>query len=173
MRLPRLLPVLLAGLAACSGGVIEDGGSTGDGPRKLDHSRVDLPKTVDQPHAGADLPITPGEACLYGACGPNLICMANQCLKMCIQPMSGCNDKVTECGTNHACMFASSFTDACYPATAQAGQPCDLSKALYCVGGALCVKVGTNTPKCLKLCKYGCGSAPCQKTSNGCEVCIE
>lgn len=125
-----------------------------------------------------DLTTNPGDPCTYGQCGTNLICMANTCLKMCNQPMPGCNDKVDTCGSSGACMGASSFTDACYPATAQYGQPCDVSNALFCVGGTLCVAVTsggtTRPPKCLKLCQYTCPpGVPCGSTNNGCRVCLE
>jgi hypothetical protein len=72
-------------------------------------------------------------------------------------------------------MEASSFTDACYPATAQAGQPCSDA---FCVAGTLCVEVRsgstTSPPKCLKLAKNGnCPSWQRASTDNRCEVCLQ
>jgi hypothetical protein len=135
---------------------VEDGRSVGDS----------LPRVDLAAHAG--------DPCTFGQCGLNLICGGGTCLTMCTQPTPACNDKVATCGPNEACLEASSFTDACYPATAQPGQPC--SDAI-CVAGSLCVEVrqGTKTlpPKCLKLYQYGCGGAQAAVTDNGCKVCLE
>ncbi len=172
-----LARVLLAlALAGCGGNV--SGGDTG----KRDGAPVVWPEAGNKDTRARDsspflqdLTATSGDPCTFGKCGPNLICMANICMTMCVQPMPGCNDKVSACkGDKEACMYASDFTDACYPATAKEGQPCDVQKAIYCVGGTLCVKVGTANPKCLRLCKYGCPTgAQCGKTSNNCQVCIQ
>lgn len=169
------LLLLLSAAAGCGGSV--SGGDTGrrDGsPVVWREAGLDR-ATRDSSPFQKDLTAAAGDPCTYGKCGPNLICMANVCMTMCVQPMPGCNDKVAACKADkEACMYASDFTDACYPATAKEGQPCDLAKAIYCVGGTLCVKVGTATPKCLRLCKYGCpAGAQCGKTSNNCQVCIQ
>ena len=141
----------------------------GEGGRRADQQKkVDATPTFD-------LPVTPGVPCLSGACGANLICMANECLKMCTQPDGECNAKVATCGAQEACMFASSFTDACYPAKKTAGQACDYSQAIYCAQGALCVTVGTASPICLQLCQYGCpANTTCRQTNppNVCNVCV-
>jgi hypothetical protein len=172
------LGLLGAALCGCGGSVVPP---SGDDARR-DGNPIVWPEggtkdrgTRDSSPFLQDLTAAAGDPCTYGKCGPNLICMANICMTMCIQPMPGCNDKVATCkATSEACMYASDFTDACYPATAKEGQACDMSTATYCVGGTLCVKVDSKPPKCLRLCKYGCPSgAQCGKTSNGCSVCIQ
>ncbi len=177
-----LVQVLACSGAACGGTIFHPPGDDG-GKRDGRIAPSEAGHLPDGPAKGdgltrIDLTANPGDPCTYGQCGANLICMANTCLKMCDQPMPGCNDKVATCGANGACMGASSFTDACYPATAQYGQPCDVTTALFCVGGSLCVAVTaggvTRPPKCLKLCKYGCPTGvTCGKTNNGCDVCLE
>ena len=168
----RALLVLSLSTIACGGSVVPP---AGDGARR-DGSTVVWPEAgrKDSSPFLQDLTAAAGDPCTFGKCGPNLICMANVCMKMCTQTMPGCNDKVTECdNTKEGCMYASDFTDACYPASAKENEPCDGAKAIFCVGGNLCVKVGTKAPKCLRLCKYGCPSGTqCGKTNNNCSVCI-
>jgi len=119
-----------------------------------------------------DLPTKPGTACVYNQCGPGLICMANICEKKCTEPVPGCNAKTSECPPNKACMWASTFSGACLPTTAKHLQPCGQGK--YCEQGTLCVQVGNKSPKCLRLCMYGCPpGAPCAKTNTGCKICIQ
>lgn len=164
-----VLLVALCALGACPGSMI------------LNDARSELstPDGGGGPRDGkvnnkVDLPTTPGVPCLSGQCGPNLICMANVCLKMCNQPMAGCNDLVATCSPKEACMSASSFTDACYPASAALNDRCDLTQAIFCVQGTLCVKVDSKPGgRCLKLCKYGCPSGThCVTTTNHCDVCL-
>jgi hypothetical protein len=173
----HLVGLLALALVGCGGSVVPPGG----GDSRRDGNTIVWPEGGVKDRSARDtspflqdLPTNAGDPCTYGKCGPNLICMANICMTMCIQPMSGCNDKVATCkAASEACMYASDFTDACYPATAKEGQPCDMMKGLYCLGGALCVKVGNATPKCLRLCKYNCPTgSQCGKTNNNCSVCI-
>jgi hypothetical protein len=166
--------VLLLAMAACGcpgAMTLRDGAATTDGGhdsvRRSEGKKADAATTFD-------LPVSPGVPCLSGACGPNLICMANVCLKMCTNADSKCNAKVATCAANEACMYASSFTDACYPAPRTAGQSCDETQALFCAQGNLCVRVGTAaTLTCLALCQYGCpAKTTCQTTNTGCKVCV-
>jgi hypothetical protein len=175
---PRTVLVLLGVLAArCGGGTIDPGQLDGaardrrvtwpDGPRR------DVARDTS---VRVDLTTRPGDPCTSGKCGPNLICMANSCLKMCTQPKAGCNLKEATCAAGEACMWASDFSDACYPAAATLLQPCDYNKGIYCVGGTLCVRVDNLAAKCLKVCPGGleCPSGvPCGQTTTGCPVCIQ
>ncbi len=120
---------------------------------------------------GVDLPTKHGDPCLTGKCGGDMLCLANICHMLCEQPDTACNDKVASCGAGKACVPASSFSDACFSGV-PAGSDC--SGGQICEGGTLCVK--KNKGKgivCLKLCKYGCGGAPCVSTMNGCNVCLQ
>ena len=120
-----------------------------------------------------DLPVKAGVPCLSGACGPNLICMANVCMTMCTQTSASCYDKVASCTASESCRYASSFTDACYPAVAKLNAPCDDGQVVFCGQGMLCVSVDSAAPRCLALCKYGCPTGTvCRTTSTGCQVCL-
>jgi hypothetical protein len=178
LRAATLSALLLP--AACGGSVGDPGA---DGPPRRDTlinwikdgGKRDAPRAPDGQRL-IDLTAKAGAPCTYGKCGPNLICMANICLKMCAQPMGQCNDKVAACAADEACMYASDFTDSCYPATAKEGQSCSWKNAVYCVGGTLCVEVGSKPAVCLRLCKYGCpAGSVCQKTNppSSCEVCVK
>jgi hypothetical protein len=163
--------LLMVAASGCPGAMPpKDGSTTTDGRRDSVHA-----SEGKKPDASAkyDLPVKAGVPCLSGACGPNLICMANICLNTCTNPDSKCNAKVATCAANEACMYASSFTDACYAAPRTAGQSCDESQALFCAQGNLCVKVGTASPMCLALCSPGCPTkTTCQTTNTGCKVCV-
>ena len=182
--LARAVGLVLPLLVGCGGGVID--------PGQLDGGRRDVRViwreggVKDGPGPGKDLPrdagtrldltTKAGDPCVYGACGAKLVCMANVCLTMCTEPVAGCNHKVAACGPDEACMWESDFTGACYPASAKLGQACNMSKGIYCVGGTLCVTVGSNPAKCLQLCPGGTGCAAgvqCAKTTTGCWVCIQ
>jgi hypothetical protein len=177
--LPTALSILA--LAACGGGRIDPGqidGPRRDGPIvwREGGTASDAPGPQRDTGVRLDLTTKAGDPCTYGACGANLVCMGNTCLKMCTEPISGCNLKTTPCGPDEACMYESDFTGACYPASAALGQACDMSKEIYCVGGTLCVTVGSAAARCLQLCPGGTGCAPgvqCGKTTNNCQVCVQ
>lgn len=159
----------------CEGGIIRpvrDGGpppprDQGPPPKWDREPLSDLPPQPDL-SIGMDLPTNPLEPCLTGQCGNGMLCIANICHATCNQSDPKCNDKVAECGPETACLPASSFSDACFPA-APVGTPC--GDGTNCQGGTLCVNTGQQI-KCLKLCKYGC-SKQCVKTTTGCDVCNE
>lgn len=165
--------------AGCSTGTLEvdqfDGGtSVIRPPRPKDMGRKNdrASGPADVGSQSADLPAKKGALCPYGKCGPNLICMAGICLRTCTVPDGNCNDKAKECAANETCIWASSFSGACMRAGSGHLGPCGTSN--FCAGGTLCVKVGNASPKCLKLCKYGCPpGAPCWSTDDGCKICIQ
>ncbi|MCA9667544.1 MAG: hypothetical protein KC503_18215 [Myxococcales bacterium] len=118
-----------------------------------------------------DAPQTPGDPCPTGTCGGNAICVAAICRATCTQSPDGCNDKTGACPDGEACFSATSFTDACFSATAQTGQTCGSGN--NCVEGNVCVRINNGSPRCLSLCKYGCQPGQqCVKTSNLCSVCL-
>lgn len=118
---------------------------------------------------GVDLTTRAGDPCTYGKCAEGLICMANICHAVC---STDCGDKAPECQATEGCHWVTSFSAACMPGTATYLQKC--GDGVWCVGGNLCVKIGSSSAKCLKLCKYGCPSGSyCGQTSNGCKVCIQ
>ena len=190
--MPRLLPtrccgtlaLLAAAATACGMGSVDPGG----GEARAKDSRIrwlearpkDAASVADLPAAGdgpgtTDLTVKVGDPCTSGKCGAGLICMANVCWSMCTR-VDKCNSVVSPCGPAEACMWASDFSDACYPASATAGQPCDNAKGIYCVGGTLCVQPGQNAPRCLKTCPGGSGcpaGVQCVSTSNNCHVCLQ
>jgi hypothetical protein len=159
-RAARLWPILL--LCACPGTIPH-----GDGRPSVE--RADDSSHRDARPGGVDVQSQAGQPCTLGKCGAGLICMGNICSAMCTEPLPGCNDKTTACAAGETCIEASSFSGACVPVTAKYQQSCVAS---ICEPGTLCVTVNGASPKCFRLCKYGCDvGSSCHKTSNGCDAC--
>jgi hypothetical protein len=137
-------------------------------------SGSDLFQLGDLPLSETGLPIHPGDPC-HDVCGSdNLICHGGFCLTKCQMPSPACNQHVDPCGPNEACWDATSFTDACYPATVNLG---DLCEDAVCPPGTMCI--GHNGPplKCYKIClnNSGCQTGYSCKgitISSGCPYCI-
>jgi hypothetical protein len=164
-------------LGACPGSYHPTGGRDGGSSKDL---QIFWPEASKPTESGTnandlrayDLTATAGDPCTFGKCGANLVCLPNlgKCVKMCTSTNSTCNVKVTSCTASQACLRFSTFTDACYPATAKYLANCT---NLICEQGNLCVDNGT-TDKCLRLCQYGCPSGvSCVGTTNGCSVCYQ
>ncbi len=176
MRRLSLIPLLcVAAPWACDQGIIDPGNQdAGKIPIEGGTSTFDVrphndTRSPDFLHK-VDLTTKVDDPCTYGKCGKNMICMANVCKKMC--DTKGCNEKTSQCSSNKACLWASTFTGACLETNAKYLQKC--GQGYFCEQGTLCVRVGTKQPKCLKLCKYGCPTgAPCAQLDNGCYACIQ
>ena len=173
-------PLALFALTACESGVIERPVISMDrGPIRWDLFAPRLDRATPQPDLPArpkdqgvpvDLPTEHLSPCLTGKCGGGMLCIANLCRKTCNQS-GNCNDKTGDCDPGEACVPASSFADACFPAV-KVGDDC--STGQICPAGSMCVHTGTAI-KCLKLCKYGCSQSQCRKTQQSppCEVCLQ
>ena len=131
------------------------------------------PDLGQRPDTTAPIP-GPGELCPFAECTADAVCLGGLCHKICVQE-STCNDKgATACAANEVCLQATSFSDACFVATAKTGQLCGVEpEYALCRAGNLCVKVDARQPRCLKLCKYGCSAGEvCMSTTNDCQVCV-
>jgi hypothetical protein len=173
-----ILALALAWLGAgCQGSVVtgRDMGAPDHRVTWTDGGPVvyDLPWNKDKavyPDTQTDLTSKAGDPCTFGKCASNLICMANVCHAICT---GECGSVAKECKPTEGCHWVTSFAAACMPGTAKYLEKC--GNGVWCVGGYLCVKVGSSGAKCLKLCKNSSCPAGsyCGKTSNDCMVCIQ
>lgn len=159
------LAAALVLLGSCKSGVVDSGTDTiigggdatsGDGGSSSGDS-------------SAKLPDKPGDPCPHGKCANKMLCFGGVCHARCDQPNAACNDKQSPCKDNQACLPATSFDDACYPATGKENGKC--GSGVLCPGGMSCINLGNNDRRCLKLCKYGCGGKKCITTTKNCKVC--
>jgi hypothetical protein len=142
-----------------------------DKNEKIDKIGVPSEPAVE-PLTAPQLP-GPGELCPEAACQDNAVCLGGICHRKCAQAVPSCNDVVKGCASDEVCMPATSFTDACFAATARTGEPCGASaEGAICRAGNLCVYGPDDRAYCMKLCRYNCPEAQCVETTSGCAVCL-
>jgi hypothetical protein len=181
MRARVLAGVLLLSAAAsgCNKGEVETqigDGSTSkkDRPLSLERSTprelgLDQSRPSDRAKDAPGPP--PGDPCSAGQCPKGLICGVDLiCRRPCTQ--TDCNERAAECAADEMCGWATSFSGACYKATARVLDPC--TSQTRCAAGTVCETIGSSAARCLKLCKDGCGpNINCVTGALGCKVCAE
>lgn len=171
--------LILLAPAGCKTGAVDPGNLDSSSPRDvpitwMERGTVvyDLGTPVDgivykDGPLSFDLTSTAGQPCTAGKCGDGLICMANVCRAIC---STECGDTAPECAPTDGCHWVTSFSAACLPGSAKYPETC--GGGVFCVGGNLCVNLGSKT-MCLVLCKYGCPSGTyCGQTNSGCKICV-
>lgn len=124
-----------------------------------------------QPDVGTPLRQA-GDPCPEADCfSDKLLCIGGVCRIKCVQPKPGCNHAVTECPAGESCLAATTFSDACFPATGKLGDVCDASNP--CSANYICVQL-SGPATCLALCSLNCQSGEqCLESSQGCKVCVK
>lgn len=176
MRSRRQVPAIvlsLALVAACGGEPFDPRGES-----ELEGEKPDTPaereeqQATPQSFSAPALP-GPGELCPDALCSDEAVCLGGVCHRKCTQALPSCNDVVRGCTAEEVCLPATSFTDACFPATARTGEPCGSeADGAICRAGNLCVQGLDGHARCLKLCRYSCPAAQCVQTTSGCDVCV-
>ncbi|MCA9668755.1 MAG: hypothetical protein KC503_24345 [Myxococcales bacterium] len=164
-RLISLATLLVVGVGACEGGAVIT----------PDRGRVDAAVYYDIGTGGPDINtplLQPGDNCPLADCfSDTLLCIGGICRVKCAQPKPGCNHAAPECPVGTTCLPATTFTDACFPATGALGDTCDAETP--CGPTLVCVQV-SGPATCVALCSRGCQAGEeCLETAKSCMVCIK